>query len=216
MWTALSFHQRCSQCQEPVRRICLSSVVRWLIWFERDDLPASLPRSLNRLRSLSRPAWLWPPSRRLRTWVLPNETSWRGCGARTSNSVRSATSCQKPRPRLHERQARCRQAPPVHGRKPSLLFCCQDGGRARRFQGGLLCLGRSDVPGSCRRRCRTTEAGARGLRQTYGALRVHAELPGCGEKHGRKRIARLMRQATLLGTSHPKGGPVTTRRDQEA
>jgi putative transposase len=53
-------------------------------------------------------------------------------------------------------------------------------------------------------------------RQTYGAPRVHAELQGCGEQHGRKRIARLMRQAGLVGASHRHGGPVTTRRDQEA
>ncbi len=53
-------------------------------------------------------------------------------------------------------------------------------------------------------------------RQTYGAPRVHAELQGRDEKHGRKRIARLMRQAGLVGASHRHGGPVTTRRDQEA
>ena len=36
-------------------------------------------------------------------------------------------------------------------------------------------------------------------RQTYGAPRVHADLRGRGERHGRKRIARLMREAGLLG-----------------
>jgi putative transposase len=53
-------------------------------------------------------------------------------------------------------------------------------------------------------------------RETYGSPRVHAELRGLGERHSRKRIARLMREAGLAGASHRRGGPVTTRRDQEA
>ena len=38
-------------------------------------------------------------------------------------------------------------------------------------------------------------------RETYGAPRVHAELRAGGEKHGRKRIARRMRDAGLVGAS---------------
>jgi putative transposase len=53
-------------------------------------------------------------------------------------------------------------------------------------------------------------------RQTYGAPRVHAALQATGERHGRKRIARLMRGAGLVGASHRRGGPATTRRDREA
>lgn len=53
-------------------------------------------------------------------------------------------------------------------------------------------------------------------RQTYGAPRVHADLRQRGERHGRKRIARLMRGAGLLGASHRHGGSTTTRRDHEA
>jgi putative transposase len=53
-------------------------------------------------------------------------------------------------------------------------------------------------------------------RETYGAPRVHAELRARGERHGRKRIARLMRGAGLVGASHRRGGPTTTRRDKEA
>ena len=63
------------------------------------------------------------------------------------------------------------------------------------------------------KRVRTVHASSR---EIYGALRVHAELRGREEKHGRKRIARLMRQAGLVGASHRSGGPVTTRRDQDA
>jgi putative transposase len=61
------------------------------------------------------------------------------------------------------------------------------------------------------RRIRTVHATSR---QTYGAPRVHAALQAAGERHGRKRIARLMREAGLVGASHRRGGPVTTRRDE--
>ena len=63
------------------------------------------------------------------------------------------------------------------------------------------------------KRVRTVHASSR---QTYGAPRVHAELRAGGEKHGRKRIARLMRDAGLVGACHRHGGPTTTRRDKEA
>jgi transposase InsO family protein len=36
-------------------------------------------------------------------------------------------------------------------------------------------------------------------RQTYGAPRVHAELLVCGDRYGRKRVARLMHAAGLAG-----------------
>ena len=63
------------------------------------------------------------------------------------------------------------------------------------------------------KRIRTVHASSR---QTYGAPRVHADLRGRGERHGRKRIARLMRGAGLLGACHRHGGPTTTRRDKDA
>jgi len=53
-------------------------------------------------------------------------------------------------------------------------------------------------------------------RQTYGAPRVHADLRQRGERHSRKRIARLMRDAGLVGASHRHGGPTTTQRDRDA
>lgn len=45
-------------------------------------------------------------------------------------------------------------------------------------------------------RVRTVHATSRA---TYGMPRVHAELRAAGVKHSRKRIARLMREAGLVG-----------------
>jgi putative transposase len=53
-------------------------------------------------------------------------------------------------------------------------------------------------------------------RQIYGAPRIHAQLWANGARHGRKRIARLMRAAGLVGACHRHGGPTTTQRDTEA
>jgi putative transposase len=53
-------------------------------------------------------------------------------------------------------------------------------------------------------------------RETYGSPRIHAELRATGHRHGRKRIARLMRAATLTGASRRQKGVTTTRRDKEA
>jgi putative transposase len=64
-----------------------------------------------------------------------------------------------------------------------------------------------------RKRVRTIHASSR---ETYGAPRVHAELRAGGEKHGRKRVARLMRAAGLVGASRRRNGVTTTRRDPDA
>jgi putative transposase len=63
------------------------------------------------------------------------------------------------------------------------------------------------------KRVRTIHASSR---ETYGAPRVHAELRAGGERHGRKRIARLMRAAGLVGASRRRNGMTTTRRDPDA
>ena len=63
------------------------------------------------------------------------------------------------------------------------------------------------------KRVRTIHASSH---QTYGVPRVHAELRAGGEKHGRKRIARLMRAAGLVGASRRRTGVTTTRRDKQA
>jgi putative transposase len=55
----------------------------------------------------------------------------------------------------------------------------------------------------------------RASRRTYGAPRIHAELAEQGQAVGRKRIARLMRNAGLAGVSRRKS-PRTTLRDARA
>lgn len=59
------------------------------------------------------------------------------------------------------------------------------------------------------RRIRTVHAASRG---TYGAPRVHAELKAGGMAIGKKRVARLMRAASLAGASRRRG-VATTRRN---
>ncbi len=62
-------------------------------------------------------------------------------------------------------------------------------------------------------RIRTVHATSRA---TYGVPRVHAELRAGGRRHGRKRIARLMGDAGLVGVSRRRGGVQTTHRDRKA
>ncbi len=50
---------------------------------------------------------------------------------------------------------------------------------------------------------------------TYGAPRIHADLTEVGRRHGRKRVARLMRAACLAGKS-PRRWRVTTTPDPDA
>ena len=52
-------------------------------------------------------------------------------------------------------------------------------------------------------------------RGTYGAPRVHAELAAEGVAVGRKRVARLMRQARIEGV-HRRRNVATTRRNPES
>jgi putative transposase len=52
-------------------------------------------------------------------------------------------------------------------------------------------------------------------RGSYGSPRIHAELAAEGERVGRNRVARLMREAGLEGASRRRGTR-TTRRDRDA
>jgi putative transposase len=53
-------------------------------------------------------------------------------------------------------------------------------------------------------------------RGTYGAPRIQADLRGEGRRHGRKRVARLMRQAGLAGCHRRRRRPRTTVADPAA
>ena len=72
---------------------------------------------------------------------------------------------------------------------------------------------RAEADAELLKRIRTVHVSSR---ETYGSPRIHAELRSAGQRHSRKRIAQLMREAGLAGASHRRGGPVTTRRDDEA
>ena len=83
--------------------------------------------------------------------------------------------------------------------------------RGRLLIAGDVCMnifGLGDPVG----RVRTIHASSR---HTYGAPRVHAALRAQEDRHSRKRVARLMLEAGLVGACHRGSGPTTTRRDQE-
>jgi putative transposase len=70
---------------------------------------------------------------------------------------------------------------------------------------------RSESDAALLRRIRTIHAVSQG---TYGAPRIHAELKAEGEPVGRKRVARLMRTAGLVGASRRQKTTTTVRDDQ--
>jgi len=71
---------------------------------------------------------------------------------------------------------------------------------------------RATADGALLKRIHTVHATSHG---TYGAPRVHAELMATGQQLGRKRVARLMKAAGIVGVSRRRS-IVTTRRDENA
>jgi len=128
-------------------------------------------------------------------------------------------SAMGPGPGLPARPALSRPGFRVHEREPGPFPHRHDGARARRVQGRLLRLAtpsrvaHARVDAALLERIRAVHVTSR---RTYGAPRVHAALRAGGERHSRKRIERLMREAGLVGASHCRGGPVTTRRNEDA
>ena len=179
------------------------------------DLPRISRGSLSPRHSRSPPGPLWLTSKRAdgRRWSLVwlplNETSWRVYGVKTGSSGWSAISCQKPRPGLRGDR---RGAVGLFRFMSANQACFPVATMARVL--GVSKAGydawvhrppsaHATADAALLKRVRTVHASSR---QTYGAPRVHAELQGRGEQHSRKRIARLMRQAGLVGASHRHGG----------
>jgi transposase InsO family protein len=70
------------------------------------------------------------------------------------------------------------------------------------MRGGIACRLPTRLQ-TRQKRVRTIHANSR---KTYGAPRVHAQLRADGERHGHKRIARLMHIAGLVGASRRRAG----------
>jgi len=105
--------------------------------------------------------------------------------------------------------AACSASLMVHERAPGGVSGCRDGTRARRVGGWLSCVAAPTGVCSCRRRCGAAEADpddpcwiTRHLWRAAGACRAPGKR---GEAHERKRIARLMRTAGLIGASRRRG-----------
>ena len=146
-------------------------------------------------------------------------TSWSGCDVRTSSCGWSAIFCQKPRlVCAGDRHAAVRLFQFMSANQASFpiaamarVFGVSRAGYYAWRQRPASAHAMADA--ALLKHVRTIHASSR---QTYGAPRVHADLRRRGERHSRKRIARLMREAGLMGASHRRGGPITTRPDKAA
>ena len=143
--------------------------------------------------------------------------NWSGWGVRTSNCVRSATfshaACSPGRPsgavRIFEFMS-ANQADFQIAAMARVLGVSESGYHGWR---GRALSARAVEDKMLLKQVRTVHATSR---ETYGSPRIHAELQATGSRHGRKRIARLMRGAGLTGASRRRKGVLTMRRDKDA
>lgn len=186
-----------------------------------DDLAREFEPSAESIR-----AWVAQASRkeggrrkRAKACWRPNVTNSAICAARTSNCACSATFSLEWRPGLHARPEPCvrifefmtaNQATFPIATMARVLGVSEAGYHAWRKRSPSK---KQEADTKLLQRVHTLHVSSR---ETYKAPRVHAELRARGEKHGRKRIARLMRAAGLVGASRRRAGVTTTRRDREA
>ena len=159
------------------------------------------------------------------------------CAGRSARGAPGgATSSLARLPGSQGRPARSRPGLRVYERAPGCLPGCGDGARALRVGIGLSRVATSTTFGARHNRFRAAEANTHDPRQLARDIRRTAR-PRCpaggvgqgsacaaggkatqgGEgKHGRKRLARLMRAAGPVGASRRGGTVVTTRCDRQA
>ena len=174
-----------------------------------------------------------PTAQSIRNWVARPIGRRAGAGESSESAVTADEREELPRLRRENKQLR---AGARHTLSSDGLVCPRDQHRAVRVFGFMSAnqacfpirrwracsvsrrrattLGysvshrhRAQADATLLQRVRTVHATSR---ETYGAPRVHAELRAGGERHGRKRIARLMRAAGLVGASRRRGGEITT------
>ena len=153
------------------------------------------------------------------SWLPPSATNPFASGARTSSCAWSATFSLERQPGSQGRPAPYRRALRIMSANQALFPCRSWRACSALSKAGFYAW--RDRPASAR--SRADDALLERVRTfhdaplcIYGVPRIHAELTLQGQRHGRKRIAKLMRAAGLAGACHRKGGPVTTRHDQQA
>ena len=204
----------------PIRR---NFVARWSIWFELGVLRRSWRASSSRPRSRSS-HWVRKPTGDGR----PRGEGWRLTSAERDELARlrrenkqlrwSATSSRRAAAWFARETARSRPGLRVHERAPGMFPVAAMARVLGVSEAGFHAWRRRPVC-SCRRRRRAAKTDPDDpCWITRGPMARRGCMPSSGQEasHGRKRIARLMRAAGLIGASRRRATIVTTRRDKEA